>query len=106
MTVSTNEYNSLQVELKQAKADLADAQQRISRIETIIWGTNPHSMVKDPNAMINILSDIRDKMPDLEKIRSDYNMVAKVKLLLWGNAGLVAVACSIWGLLKFVLQVL
>lgn len=100
MTTHQEDYKVLADELRQAKSDLADAENRIARIERIIWGQDPHSMVKDPHAMINILSDIRDKMPDLEKIRSDYNMLAKLKLLLWGNAGLIAIGISVWGVIK------
>lgn len=104
--MSAQTQEDLKEELNQAKIELLDARNRIERIEKIIWGSNPHSMQKDPHAMINILSDIRDKMPDLEQIRSNYKFLEKLKFLLWGNAGLLAVLGSLWALFKFVLPLI
>lgn len=103
MTSQDKNYDELKVELKEAKDDLKDAQERITRIEKIIWGRDPQSMTPDPDAMIHIMRDIRSKMPDLEKIQSDYNFKAKLKFMLWGNAGLVAVVTSIWAFVKFLM---
>lgn len=108
MPAATNkeEIDELKVDLKEAKDDLKDAQERIKKIEDILFGKDPQAMTPDPDAMINILRDIRSKMPDLEAIRSDYNFKAKLKFMLWGNAGLITIIGTLWALGKFLLPAL
>lgn len=102
MPAADKNYDELKQELRQAKDDLIDAQERIKRIEQVIWGMNPQSMTPDPDAMINILRDIRSKMPDLDAIRTDYNFKAKLKFMIVGNASLAVLIGMGWSFFKFV----
>jgi len=103
MSVSEKHYDDLKAELKQAKDDLTDAQSRIDRIEKVIWGKDPHSLEPDPDAIITIMRDIRAKLPDIDKIRSEYNFRSKLKFMLWGNASLFAIIGSLWAVVKFII---
>lgn len=100
--MSAQTQSELEAELKQAKNDLLDARQRIERIEKVLWGNNPHGMDPDPNAMVTILRDIRDNMPDLKVIKDNYKFLDKLRFFIWGNAGILAVIGSIWAAYKFI----
>lgn len=82
---------SLQSDLKKAQEDLSDAQDRIKRIEEVIYGKDPHAITPDPNAMITILRDIREKMPALTNVAEDSKFAKRAVHLFFGSAALVPI---------------
>lgn len=87
---SDPQFQQLKTELDQARSDLIEAEKRIKRIEVAIWGKDPFGLQPDPDAMINILRDIRDKMPDLKQIADDSKFNKKAFRLIFGTGGLLA----------------
>lgn len=82
-------YETVSRELERAKNDLIDAQARIVRIERTIWGHDPHAIQPDPNAMVVILRDIRDKMPDLQRVADDSKFSRRALKTIFGSTSLI-----------------
>ena len=95
-----NKIEDLKLDLQKARDDLEDAQERIKKIEEALWGRDPKGMTPDPDAMINILRDIRGKMPDLQCVADDSKFAKRALQTLFGSGGVIAIGMLIWQVAK------